>query len=94
MFEDLKPHLVELRKRLGISLAVVFVMFFVCFGFWEIILKFMITPLEEVLPEGSQVIFTKVQEPFFTALKVAFFTAVLISLPIIFWQLIQAILSH
>lgn len=87
MLEDLKPHLVELRKRLAISLAVVFVMFFVSFGFWEVILKFMVTPLEEVLPKNSQVIFTAVQEPFFTALKVSFFTGVLISLPVIFWQL-------
>lgn len=87
MFEELKPHLVELRKRLAISMAVIFVMFFVCFGYWEIILKFMITPLEEVLPKGSEVIFTKVQEPFFTALKVAFFTGFILSLPIVFWQL-------
>ncbi len=86
MFEELKPHLAELRKRLGISVAVLFVMFFVCFSFWEPILAWMITPLEGVLPKGSSVIFTKVQEPFFTALKVSFFTAFILSLPVIFWQ--------
>ncbi|WP_458699614.1 twin-arginine translocase subunit TatC [Sulfurospirillum sp. 1307] len=86
MFEELKPHLVELRKRLGISVAVLFVMFFACFTFWEPILAWMIHPLEGVLPQGSHVIFTKVQEPFFTALKVSFFTAFIISLPVIFWQ--------
>lgn len=86
MFEELKPHLVELRKRLGISVAVLFVMFFACFSFWEPILAWMVHPLEGVLPEGSHVIFTKVQEPFFTALKVSFFTAFILSLPIIFWQ--------
>ena len=86
MFEELKPHLVELRKRLGISVAVLFVMFFACFSFWEPILAWMIHPLEGVLPENSHVIFTKVQEPFFTALKVSFFTAFILSLPIIFWQ--------
>ena len=86
MFDELKPHLVELRKRLGISVAVLFVMFFACFSFWEPILAVMIAPLETVLPAGSEVIFTKVQEPFFTALKVAFFTAFIISLPVIFWQ--------
>ena len=57
------------------------------FAFWEPILDWMIMPLKEVLPEGSNVIFTKVQEPFFTALKVAFFTGFIASLPIIFWQL-------
>ena len=86
MFDELRPHLVELRKRLGISVAVIFVMFFACFGFWEPILDWMITPLTEVLPENSNVIFTKVQEPFFTAIKVAFFAGLVISLPVVFWQ--------
>ncbi len=86
MFEELKPHLAELRKRLGISIAVIFVMFFVCFSFWEPILNWMITPLNGVLPENSHVIFTKVQEPFFTAIKVAFFTGLMLSLPVVFWQ--------
>jgi len=87
MFEELKPHLAELRKRLAISVGTVFILFFVMFAFWEPILSWMITPLKEVLPEGSNVIFTKVQEPFFTALKVAFFTGFIASLPVIFWQL-------
>ncbi|HIP29422.1 MAG TPA: twin-arginine translocase subunit TatC [Sulfurospirillum arcachonense] len=86
MFDELKPHLIELRKRLGISVAVLFVAFFACFSMWEPILAWMILPLEDILPAGSEVIFTKVQEPFFTALKVAFFSGFILSLPIIFWQ--------
>lgn len=86
MFEDLKPHLVELRKRLGISIGVLIVMFFVCFTFWQPLLAWMLEPLKMVLPEDSNVIFTKLQEPFFTALKVSFFASFIISLPIIFWQ--------
>ena len=86
MFDELKPHLIELRKRLGISVAVLIVAFFACFTMWEPILAWMILPLENVLPAGSEVIFTKVQEPFFTALKVAFFSGFILSLPIIFWQ--------
>jgi len=87
MFEELKPHLVELRKRLAISVLTVVVMFFVMFTVWQPILEWMTTPLIEVLPKGSSVVFTKLQEPFFTALKVAFFTGFIASLPIIFWQL-------
>ncbi|MFK5881833.1 MAG: twin-arginine translocase subunit TatC [Sulfurospirillum sp.] len=86
MFDELRPHLAELRKRLDISVAAVFIMFFICFSFWEPILAWMIAPLNGVLPEGSHVIFTKVQEPFFTALKVSFFTAFIFSLPVLFWQ--------
>ncbi len=87
MFEELKPHLAELRKRLAISVIAVIVLFFVMFAFWQPILDWMIAPLHKVLPEGSKVIFTKVQEPFFTALKVSFFTGFVAALPVIFWQL-------
>ncbi len=86
MFDELRPHLAELRKRLGISIAAVFILFFVCFSFWEPLLAWMIAPLNGVLPEGSHVIFTKLQEPFFTAIKVSFFAALMLALPIIFWQ--------
>lgn len=86
MFDELKPHLAELRKRLSISLVVIIVMFLVCFSFWQPILAWMIAPLKAVLPDGSNVIFTGVQEPFFTAMKVAFFTGFILSLPVIFWQ--------
>jgi len=87
MFSELKPHLEELRKRLGISVITVLVMFFVMFSYWQPILEWMTAPLTAVLPKGSSVVFTKLQEPFFTALKVAFFTGFIASLPIIFWQL-------
>ena len=84
MFDELKPHLAELRKRLSISLIVILVMFLMCFAFWQPILAWMIAPLTAVLPEGSNVIFTGVQEPFFTAMKVAFFAGFILSLPVIF----------
>jgi len=87
MLSEIKPHLVELRKRLGISVVAVLVMFFVMFSYWQPILEWMTAPLTAVLPKGSSVVFTKLQEPFFTALKVAFFTGFIASLPIIFWQL-------
>lgn len=87
MFDELKPHLAELRKRLAISVAAIIVFFFVMFAFWQPLLDWMITPLNAVLPEGSTVIFTKVQEPFFTALKVSFFAGFIAALPVIFWQL-------
>jgi len=87
MFEELKPHLAELRKRLAIAVGTVIVMFFVMFYFWEPLLAWMTAPLVEVLPKGSSIIFTKVQETFFTALKVSFFAGFMVSLPVIFWQL-------
>ena len=86
MFEELRPHLIELRKRLFISIVSVFVCFGICFTFWNPLLAWMSEPLKQVLPAGSNIIFTQIQEPFFTAMKVAFFAGLVLALPIIFWQ--------
>ena len=87
MFDDLKPHIADLRKRLVISCLTVTVMFFVFFSFYEPILKWMMVPVEAVLPKNSQMVAVEIQETFFTALKVAFFAGFIVSLPVIFWQL-------
>ena len=87
MLEDLKPHIADLRKRLFISSAALFVAFFACFAVYEPILEWMMVPVEAVLPEGSQMVAIEVQETFFTALKVAFFSGFLVSLPVILWQM-------
>jgi sec-independent protein translocase protein TatC len=87
MFEDLKPHIADLRKRLVISTLTVVAMFFVCFTFYEPILNWMMVPIEAVLPKNSQMVAVEIQETFFTALKVAFFAGFVVSLPVIFWQL-------
>ena len=87
MFDDLKPHIADLRKRLIISSITVVVMFFVCFSFYEPILNWMMVPVEASLPKNSQMVAVEIQETFFTALQVAFFSGFIISLPVIFWQL-------
>lgn len=96
MFDDLKPHLVELRKRLGISVAAVIVMFFVAFNFHEPILSWMTAPLNDALAEvakvsknaaSGMVTTTQVGGTFFVAMKVAFFAGLLASLPIILSQI-------
>jgi len=87
MLADLKPHIADLRKRLAISCAALFIAFFACFAVYEPILEWMMFPIEAVLPEGSQMVAIEVQETFFTALKVAFFSAFLVTLPIILWQI-------
>lgn len=96
MFEDLRPHLVELRKRLGISVLTLIGMFFVMFYFHEPLLEWMIQPLNDALIEvgkksvhaaNGMVTTNQVGGAFFVALKVAFFSAILASLPVILWQL-------
>ena len=87
MFDDLKPHIADLRKRLTISTITVVVMFFACFSFYEPILEWMMAPVKHALPVGTSMIAVEIQETFFTAMKVAFFAGFIISLSVIFWQL-------
>lgn len=96
MFDDLRPHLVELRKRLGISVGSLIVMFFVMFYFHEPILNWMVEPLNTALAEvgkksvhaaDGMVTTSQVGGAFFVALKVAFFAAILGALPIILGQI-------
>jgi len=86
MLEELKPHIKDLRKRLVNSVITIFVFFFIVFAYWQPLLAFMTAPLLEVLPDGSEMIFTKVPEQFFTAVKVSFFASFLLALPVMFWQ--------
>ena len=96
MFDELRPHLVELRKRLGISVGSLIVMFFVMFYFHEPILNWMVSPLNDALIEvgkksvhaaDGMVTTTQVGGAFFVALKVAFFAAILGALPVILAQI-------
>ncbi len=55
MFDDLKPHLVELRKRLAISVAAIIIMFFVMFNFHDAILQWITAPLIDALASASKI---------------------------------------
>ncbi|SFV54113.1 Twin-arginine translocation protein TatC [hydrothermal vent metagenome] len=85
MFENLRPHLVELRKRLGISVVVVIVFAFIAFGFNQYIIAFAKAPLMNVL-DGADPFIGGIGI-FFTALKISIFTGFLFALPVVFAQL-------
>lgn len=96
MFDELRPHLVELRKRLGISAGSLIVMFFVMFFFHEPILNWMVEPLNTALMEvgkksvhaaDGMITTSQVGGAFFVALKVSFFAAIVGALPIILSQI-------
>jgi len=96
MFDELRPHLIELRKRLGISVASLIVMFFVMFAFHEPLLNWMVEPLNTALIEvgkksvhaaDGMITTSQVGGAFFVALKVAFFAAIIAALPIILSQI-------
>lgn len=82
-------HLVELRRRIIYIMLAVFVAFIGCFFFAEQIYAFLVQPYADVVGEdsGKRLIFTALQETFFTYVKVAFWAAICLSFPVIAWQL-------
>jgi sec-independent protein translocase protein TatC len=87
MLEDIRPHLDELRKRLIYVVVTLFIAFMLCFSIWEILMSWITYPLKLALAKNSHIIATKMGEQFFAAMMVSFFTALIISLPVIFYQL-------
>jgi sec-independent protein translocase protein TatC len=111
----LLDHLVELRKRLIICVAALFVGFIVCFAFSRQIYIFLLHPFEmgagllaaqkgghhgpfdlllaltgfKEVPHatGLKLVFTAPLEFFFTKLKLAGFGALVLTFPILAWQL-------
>lgn len=85
----LLDHLVELRKRLLWSLAVLTVMFVLCYVVAEDIYNFLVQPLADAWEgqEGRRLIYTALHEAFFTYLKVAFFGAFFLAFPFMAGQI-------
>jgi sec-independent protein translocase protein TatC len=83
----LTRHLEELRKSLIYASAAWIIAFLVCYGFSEQLFQFISEPVRAALPEGSSLVFINATEPFFTYLKVAALAGLLLSLPVILWQL-------
>ena len=96
MFDDLRPHLVELRKRLGLSVLSVFIAFIIAFIFHVALLEWITAPLNEALEQvahlskkaaDGMVTTHQVGGAFFVALKVSFFAGLLGALPFILYQI-------
>ena len=78
-------HLVELRKRLLICVAVLLVAFFVCYYFARPIFGFLVQPLKQA--GEARVIYTDVFEAFWVQVKVALWAALMVCFPVIATQL-------
>lgn len=83
----LLDHLIELRKRLLISLGTLGLLFGVCLYFFEPIFGVLVHPL--VKAGFPKLIYTSPYEMFFVQLKVAFFAAIMLAFPVIANQLWQ-----
>lgn len=83
----LMAHLTELRTRLLRSAASVLVALLVLIPFADPIYTWLAGPLMAHLPEGSQMIAIDVASPFLAPIKLVLMLAVMISVPVIAWQL-------
>jgi len=59
MFDDLRPHLAELRKRLGLSVLSIFIAFVIAFIFHNSILTWITQPLNDALTEVGRIVETQ-----------------------------------
>ena len=81
----LLDHLIELRRRLLISLMWLALAFGACLYFARPIFAFLVQPL---LRAGqNRIIYTDVFEAFFVDVKVAFFAAIMLAFPVLATQL-------
>lgn len=76
----LVQHLEELRQRIIICLAAIFICGVLSFFYADKILVFLIKPV-------GNLVFLRPEEAFFAKIKVAFFTGIFLSLPIIIYNI-------
>lgn len=81
----LLDHLIELRRRLLVSIATLLLTFLICLYFAEPIFGVLVQPL--IRAGQNRLIYTQLFEAFFVQLKVAFFAAAMVSFPIVATQL-------
>jgi sec-independent protein translocase protein TatC len=86
---SLKDHLVELRTRIFVSIAVFVLAFVACYYFAEEIYSFLVRPLADIYQgeHGKRLIYTGLTEAFFTYMKVAFYAALFVSFPFLATQI-------
>lgn len=89
--EDLQTgvfsHLLELRSRLIKAVATVLLLLIALVPVANRLYSLLAEPLVARLPHGAHLIATEVTSPFLTPLKLAFYVALLISMPVILYQL-------
>jgi len=80
-------HLVELRSRLLKACLAVLVTLLVLLPFARKLYALLAAPLTSVLPEGSSMIAIDVASPFLTPFKLALLLALILSIPVVIYQL-------
>jgi len=83
---NLLAHLGELRQRLIKGILAWLLAFGLCYSQARFLFTELSGPLENALPDGSNLVFIHATEPFFTYLKVSALTGLIVALPVLLWQ--------
>ena len=87
--EDTQPlisHLIELRKRLLNCVIAILAIFLALVYFANDIYQMVSAPLISQMPQGATMIATDVASPFFTPIKLTIMVSVILSAPVILYQ--------
>ncbi len=84
---SLISHLLELRNRLLYSVIAIAVVFVSLLPFSSVVYTLVAKPLIDVLPAGSTMIATEVASPFLTPIKLTLAVAIVITIPLLLYQL-------
>ena len=93
LFETYLPHLLELRKRVMISLVFFILIFGLCYYFAPHIYAFLLEPYKLAISGDAEkkLIYTGLTEAFFTYVKLAFWAAFCISMPLFLNQKLETL---
>ncbi len=86
----ISEHLIELRSRLLKCIFILFLTFIVCYIYADKIYEFLVFPFADAVKNSKvprRLIFTALQETFFTYMKLALYSAFFISFPLILIQI-------
>ena len=80
-------HILELRRRLLNSVAVLLAIFFCLFPFQNRVFEWVARPMIQRLPQGSSMIATGVASPFMTPMKLTLVVALFLAVPVFLYHL-------
>lgn len=80
-------HLDELRTRLLRAIIALVIVFALCLPIAKPVYEFLVLPVTDALPEGEQLAFTRLMDPFLLYMKVAFLAALFLAAPFVLLEL-------
>jgi sec-independent protein translocase protein TatC len=85
--QSFKSHFCELRNRLLIVASCFAIAFAGCYYFSGNLQRLFIAPLQPILSQGRELVYTNLPEAFFSEINIAFFASLLLIFPVLLSQI-------